>query len=198
LKHVRKIVSGELTLGAVLDEVVNILNDDKIVAAGEELVKHGENMLDVIEGVSGNSVVDEVMQIALKAGITKDSVMEGIESIDVNHLLVSFSLLLVVATPTLRQDILNDDLNGFSLPFLLQDAAGNAMTDESARRKLLSDSTDTALDFILRILPSMPVPPFDGVKDVSQTSDIVRFFLCILRIPFEIQVLRGGVLLKWN
>lgn len=30
---------------------------------------------------------------------------------------------------------------------------------------MLSDATDTALDFILRILPSMPVPPFDGVKD---------------------------------
>jgi hypothetical protein len=29
----------------------------------------------------------------------------------------------------------------------------------------LSDATDTALDFILRILPSMPIPPFDGVKD---------------------------------
>jgi hypothetical protein len=95
---VRKIVSGELTLGAVLDEVVNILNDDKVVAAGEELVKHGENVLDAIEGVSGNAVVDEVMQIALKAGITKDSVMEGIESLDVNQLLVSFSLLLGVSS----------------------------------------------------------------------------------------------------
>ena len=43
--------------------------------------------------------------------------------------------------------------------------AGNAVTDEKARKKLLSDATDTALDFILRILPSMPVPPVDGVKD---------------------------------
>jgi hypothetical protein len=39
------------------------------------------------------------------------------------------------------------------------------MTDETARKMLLSDATDTALDFILRILPSMPIPPFDGVKD---------------------------------
>jgi hypothetical protein len=95
---VRKIVSGELTLGAVLDEMVHILNDDKVVAAGEELVKHGENVLDAIEGVSGNAVVDEVMQIALKAGITKDSVMEGIESLDVNQLLVSFSVLQGVSS----------------------------------------------------------------------------------------------------
>jgi hypothetical protein len=39
------------------------------------------------------------------------------------------------------------------------------MTDEQARRQLISSATDVALDFILRILPSMPIPPFDGVKD---------------------------------
>eukprot|EP00980_Cylindrotheca_fusiformis_P001670 scaffold381_cov138-Cylindrotheca_fusiformis.AAC.6 len=132
LKHVRKIISGEMTVNAVMDEVVNILNDDNVVAAGENLVKHGEQVLDAIEGVSGNRLVEDAMQIAEKAGITKDSVMEGIEKIDVNELL---------------------------------DNAGNAITDERARQKLLSDATDTALDFILRVLPSMPIPPVDGVKD---------------------------------
>lgn len=51
------------------------------------------------------------------------------------------------------------------LPIHLQDSAGNALSDEKARATLLSDATDTALDFILRILPSMPIPPFDGVRD---------------------------------
>lgn len=46
-----------------------------------------------------------------------------------------------------------------------QDTAGQAVTDEKARRQLVSSATDVALDFILRILPSMPIPPFDGVKD---------------------------------
>lgn len=132
LKHVRKIVSGEMSLNSVLDEVVNILNNDEVVAAGENIVKHGEQVLDAIEGVNANKVMDDVMNIAEKAGITKDSVMEGIEKLNVNELL---------------------------------DNAGNAITDESARRKLLSDATDTALDFILRVLPSMPVPPVEGVKD---------------------------------
>ena len=72
-----------------MDEVVNILNDDSVVAAGENLVKQGEQVLDAIEGVSGNKVVDDVMRVAEKAGITKDAVMEGIESLDVNELLVS-------------------------------------------------------------------------------------------------------------
>ena len=91
LKHVRKIVSGELTLTAVMDEVVNILNDDNVVAASKDLVKQGEQVLDALEGlegVSGNKVVDDVMQIAEKAGITKDTVMEGIDKLDVNELLV--------------------------------------------------------------------------------------------------------------
>ena len=132
LQHVRKIVSGELTVAAVLDEVVNVLNDDKVVAVGENLVKHGEQVLDAIEGVNANKVVDDAMRIAEKAGITKSTVMEGIEGIDVNELL---------------------------------DNAGNAITDEKARQKLLSDATDTALDFILKVLPSMPVPPVEGVKD---------------------------------
>eukprot|EP00531_Pseudo-nitzschia_arenysensis_P016761 CAMPEP_0116154120 /NCGR_PEP_ID=MMETSP0329-20121206/21608_1 /TAXON_ID=697910 /ORGANISM="Pseudo-nitzschia arenysensis, Strain B593" /LENGTH=1498 /DNA_ID=CAMNT_0003651073 /DNA_START=118 /DNA_END=4614 /DNA_ORIENTATION=- len=132
LHHVRKIVSGELTVTAVLDEVVNVLNDDKVVAVGENLVKHGEQVLDAIEGVDTNKVVDDAFKIAEKAGITKSAVMEGIEGIDVNELL---------------------------------DNAGNAITDEKARQKLLSDATDTALDFVLKVLPSMPVPPVEGVKD---------------------------------
>ena len=132
LQNVRKIVSGDLTVDAVLDQVVNVLNDDKVVAVGENLVKHGEQVLDAIEGVNANKVVDDAMKIAEKAGITKDTVMEGIEGINVNELL---------------------------------DNAGNALTDEKVRQKLLSDATDTALDFILKVLPSMPVPPVEGVKD---------------------------------
>jgi hypothetical protein len=89
LKHVRKITSGEMTVNAVMDEVVNILNDDNVVAAGENLVKHGEQVLDAFEGVSGNKMVEDAMKIAEKAGITKDSVMGGIEKINVNELLVS-------------------------------------------------------------------------------------------------------------
>ncbi len=39
------------------------------------------------------------------------------------------------------------------------------MTDEKKRIELIGAATDSALDFLLRILPSMPVPPFDGVKE---------------------------------
>jgi len=132
LHHVRKLISGDLTVNGLMDEVVNILNDENVVAAGETFVKQGEFVLDAIEGISGNKMVQDALQIAEKAGITKDTVMQHMESIDVDQLL---------------------------------DAAGNVVTDEKARQELLSSATDTALDFMLRILPSMPVPPFEGVKD---------------------------------
>jgi hypothetical protein len=74
----------------------------------------------------------DVLEIAEKAGITKEAMMSQLEALNVNQIL---------------------------------DTAGNAVTDEKARLELVSSATDTALDFILRILPSMPVPPFDGVKD---------------------------------
>lgn len=94
LQKVRKIISGELTVAGLLDEVVNILNDDSVVAAGESFMKHGESVLDAIEGVSGNAVVDDVMGIAEKAGITKDSVMSQMEALNMDDLLVSIHIRL--------------------------------------------------------------------------------------------------------
>ena len=132
LNRVRRITSGELTVAALTEELVGILNDEKIVAASETFVQHGEHVLDAIEGVSSNKVVNDALKIAEKAGITKDSMMKEIEKLDVDQLL---------------------------------DTAGGAVTDETKRLQLLSSATDTALDFILRILPSMPVPPYDGARD---------------------------------
>lgn len=132
LKRVRKIMSGELTVSSLMDEVVNVLNDDSVVAAGETIVQHGEHILDLIEGASGTQAYNDAIKVAEKAGITKDSVMQELQKLDMKDIL---------------------------------DTAGSAVTDERARQKLLSSATDTALDFLLRILPSMPVPPFEGVKD---------------------------------
>jgi hypothetical protein len=143
LRRVRKIMSGELTINAIVDDVVNLLNDDKVVAAGEELVQRGERVLDALEGATNdfsntdindptNKLITDAMRVAQKAGITKDSVMKELEKIDVDEML---------------------------------DTAQGAVTDEKKRLLLLSQATDAALDFFLKILPSMPVPPFEGVKD---------------------------------
>jgi hypothetical protein len=132
LRRVRKIVSGEMSVSSVVDELVNVLDDENVVAAGETLVLQSEKVLDAIEGVSGSGSILDVLQIAEKAGITKDTVMKELEKLDVNELL---------------------------------DTAGSAVTDHKARIQLLSKATDVALDFILRVIPSMPVKPLEGVKD---------------------------------
>jgi hypothetical protein len=132
LQRIRKIMSGELSLSSLMDEAISILNDENVVAAGESLVQHSENILDAIEGVSSNKAINDAIQIAEKAGLTKEAVMKEVERLNMNELL---------------------------------DTAGSAVADEEARHKLLSTATDTALDFVLRILPSMPVPPFEGVRD---------------------------------
>jgi hypothetical protein len=132
LRRVRKLTSGELTIAAIMDDIVNVLNDDNVVAAGETFVRQSEQVLDVIEGVSANKAINDALQIAEKAGVTKESVMREFEKLKM------------------------DDLLG---------VAEKAVTDEKARRMLLSSATDAALDFVLRILPSMPVPPFEGVRD---------------------------------
>lgn len=145
LKRVRKLMSGELTLSGLMEEIVNVLNDENVVAVGETLVQHGERVLDVLEGGANNAsnllknsnhdtnkVVVEALQLVEKAGITKDVVMRELDQLNVNELLGT---------------------------------AESAVHDEKVRQQLLSSATDTALDFVLKILPSMPVPPFEGVKD---------------------------------
>ena len=132
LSHVRRIVSGDMSISGLVDEVTDLLNDETLAAAGEDLLTKGETILDAFEGRSGNKTIDDVVAAAEKAGITKSVVMQRMQSIDVDSVL---------------------------------DTASSAATDEDARRELLSTATDQALDFLLNILPSMPVPPFDGVKD---------------------------------
>ena len=132
LSHVRRIVSGDMSIGALVEEVTDLLNDETLAAAGEDLLTKGETILDAFEGKSGNKTIDDVVAAAEKAGITKSVVMQRMQSIDVDSVL---------------------------------DTASTAATDEDARRELLSTATDQALEFLLNILPSMPVPPFDGVKD---------------------------------
>jgi hypothetical protein len=45
------------------------------------------------------------------------------------------------------------------------ETASEAVSDENKRLELLSSATDSALEFLLKILPSMTIPPFEGVRD---------------------------------
>ena len=136
---VRQITSGELSMMDLLDTAAGYLDDEEVVAKSGGLIVKAETFLDEFEAASAklgkmstsatSSVGTGFVEVAAKAGITKDSLMQGVGQLDVNKLL---------------------------------DDTQTAMTDEAARRDLISSAGDTALDFLLRILPSMPVPPFDG------------------------------------
>ncbi|CAB9516014.1 expressed unknown protein [Seminavis robusta] len=133
------------SMNAIVEDVVTLLNDDKIVAQGENLIQRGERFLDAIEGVANmdnindptNRLVSDAMKVAEKAGITKESIMKDLEKINVDEVL---------------------------------DTAQGAVTDEKKRLLLLSQATDAALDFFLKILPSMPVPPFEGSRTAWFTT----------------------------
>jgi len=122
ITHVRKLMSGKLTFSNLVDEVVNLLDSDDAVKAGTSLAQTGENILDAIENASENKALSEVMGAVEKAGITKESVLDQIENLNVDDVL---------------------------------DTAGEAVTDEKKRLELLGTATDLALEFLLKILPSM-------------------------------------------
>jgi len=141
---VRQITRGELSMMDILDMAAGYLDDEEVVASTGGLIVQAESLLDNFEaasarlgspqrkGANNRDASADIMDAVAKAGITKDTVMKGVEGLDVNKLL---------------------------------DDTQSAMTDEVARRELISSAADTSLDFLLKVLPSMPVPPFDGVRD---------------------------------
>lgn len=140
LEKVRQITSGELSMTDIVDMAAGFLDDEDVVAKSGGLIVKAESLLDDFEAASGKlgakaaegDATAGIMQAVTKAGITKETVMKGVEGLDVNKLL---------------------------------DDTQSVMTDERARREMISSAGDAALDFLLKILPSMPVPPFDGVRE---------------------------------
>ncbi len=132
ISNVRKIMSGDLTMANLFDELTNILNNDDVVNTGAMMAQKGEQLLDAIETASENKTVSDLILAAEKAGVTKESLVHQIETLNVNDIL---------------------------------DTAEQAVNDERKRVELLSSATDSALDFLLRVLPAMPIPPFEGVRD---------------------------------
>jgi len=132
VSRVRSIMSGKMTLSSLVDDITAILDQDEVVKAGTSLVQTGEQILDVIEGASDNDTFNQMLGVAEKAGITKETVLDQIGNINIDSVL---------------------------------DTASEAVADERKRLELLSSATDSALEFLLKILPSMSVPPFEGVRD---------------------------------
>ena len=89
LSHVRRIISGNMDMSNLMQEITNILNDEKIVAVGENLAVRGEELLDVLENASDNQMINNIVQAVEKAGFTKETMMDQMTHLDVNEILVS-------------------------------------------------------------------------------------------------------------
>ena len=119
----------------------NLMNEAVNVLNDEKIVAHGEKLVQY-----GESVLDAIE----KGSSNKDNVVGGV--------------MQIVEQAGLSKDSLMRNVEKLDINRLLNDAE-SAVTNEEARKEMISSAGDAALDFLLRILPSMSVPPFDGVKD---------------------------------
>ena len=141
MANVRKITRGELGIVDLLDMAAEYLDDEDVVARSGGLIVKAESLLDTFEAASARLDGDMARGSAVGAGIMD-----------------------VVAKAGLTKDAVLKGVEGLDVNKLLDDTQ-TAITDDNARRELISSAGDTALDFLLKILPSVPVPPFDGVRE---------------------------------
>lgn len=143
LTKVRQITRGELSMMDILDMAAGYLDDEEVVSKSGGLIVKAESLLDDFEAASARLG---------EAGNRSKATGDGAGIMD------------AVAKAGITKDTVMKSVEGLDVNRLL-DNTHNAMTDEIARRELISSAGDTALDFLLKVLPEMPVPPFDGVRD---------------------------------
>jgi len=119
----------------------NLLDEAVSVLNDEKIVAHGEKLVQY-----GESFLD-----ALEKGTPSKNTLVG-------------GVVHIVEKAGLSKDSLMNNVKKIDFNKILNKAE-TAVTSEEARREMLSSAGDAALDFLLRILPSMPVPPFDGVRE---------------------------------
>lgn len=91
LSHVRNIISGDLSMNSLVDEVTKILDNEDVVRAGEAIAQKGEGILDAIENASENRAVSDMIEVVEKAGLTKDAVLDKVSSFLLSWINVIFS-----------------------------------------------------------------------------------------------------------
>ena len=157
LSKVRLIARGELGMDDLLDLATEYLDDEEVVAKSGGLIMQAESLLDNFEAASSR------MEKAGNAGDGND---------------VTVQLIDAVSKAGITKETVLSSVEGLDVNKLIDDTQ-SVMTDEAARRELVSSAGDTALDFLLEVLPSLPVPPFDGVREVC---DAYCFLLLVCEI----------------
>lgn len=154
-----KEIQNQLDLAEATVEDPNILG---VISHVRKIMK-GELTLtnlvdDVVTLLDSDSAVGTGTFIAQKG----EEIFDVLENVSENAALGG--IIGAVEKAGLNKDSILHHLEKLDMNSVL-DAAGSVVTDENKRLELLSSATDIALDFLLKILPSMPIPPFEGVKD---------------------------------
>jgi hypothetical protein len=143
MANVRKITRGELGIVDLLEMATGYLDNDDVVTKSGGLIVKAENFLDNFEAASAR-LGGELGKGG--RGTTGAGIMDA------------------VAKAGITKSAVMRGVEGLDMNKLLDDTQ-SAITDDNARRELISSAGDSALDFLLKILPEMPVPPFDGVRE---------------------------------
>ena len=142
MANVRKITRGELGVVDLLEMATGYLDDEDVLTKSGGLIVKAENFLDNFEAASAR----------LGGELGKGGGTAGAGIMD------------AVAKAGITKSAVMRGVEGLDMNKLLDDTQ-SAITDDNARRELISSAGDSALDFLLKILPEMPVPPFDGVRE---------------------------------
>lgn len=153
-------------IGKQLDSIEESLSDPTALSILSRVrrIISGDLTLDGLVSEVASVLNDEQVVMA-GASIIKqgEMVLDAIESGNSGNKTMD-GVMTAVEKAGITKETVIDHVGNMDMNSLLT-SAESAVSDEKARQQLLSHATDSALDFVLRILPSMPVPDFDGVRD---------------------------------
>jgi len=137
-------------------QAMEVLQRVRKVLAGDKSV---QSIMNEVTGVLND---DKVVSTGETIVQHSEKVLDAIEGVSGNKAVED--AIRVAEKAGITKDSVMKEIGKLDVNKLI-DEAGSAVTDEEARQRLLSSATDTALDFALRVIPSMPVPPLEGVND---------------------------------
>ena len=79
------------------------------------------------------------------------------------------SIVSSVRQAGINEDVLINSLQQINVDEIIN-SVDDLVNDEQARRNMIAGATDSALEFLLKVLPSVEIPKLSGVKDGNMYS----------------------------
>jgi hypothetical protein len=153
------------------DDGVALIKDLQDSRAVKELRKNAKSTVDEVKGKGVESTMDETASQVLQRS---ESIVKEFKATRKGHQLLAEGLKAykrnVVNTETIERAV-SSAMEEVDAPLLLE-LGEKAWEDEGARNTLVAKLTDISLEFLLKSLPAIAIPPISGVdNDVAYTID---------------------------